>query len=639
MRLSKITVKDFRGFSHEEMFDLEGGKNLLLYGENGSGKSSLFRALVEFFNRDISAKPFRFHRNVFLSDEFTSSIDGHVTCEMTDGSKYEWGCLGERPWKDPRLPKEIRERLADAGNRAALLDYRSLLRTNFGVVNPASLKERLFGLAVTTLLRDVLVPVPGGRERTIGQLWLELRSSIPRHRQQHTKPKLASIATAERTFNDALKGILPDVKAKATQFLSYFADSYLELNFELNGVNYDRTQKEFKGQELDFEVKLHGVLVPEWNDLLNEARLSALSLSLYLTGAALANTTPPPGMPAPLRILALDDVLIGLDLAHRLPIMKIIEERLSDFQVLLLTHDRVWFDLAQLSVRDPEGWVCYEMYSREVRNGALSFDVPVLKPQTSTLPEHFLRMANNQLGNPSHDYRTAALYARAAFEVKLKSYCSSQKVQVPYDLDGRNLNTDHFLNAIERRFLWTGTGAACLFQLQRVKLFREGVLNPSAHFHPVTLAKNEVENAIRAVEKLEFPKNKEDFAKKAQDLTAKAAPTQQELIDAACYFRTAFETDMRDLLSRHGATVRFRSDWSKIESAELWESAKAAMTRVNPVLAAPLIAAIEAHPIVFLNDWKYSAVSLLTKADLDAAWAALRVPAPAPPRTRLAAFA
>ena len=503
MKLAKITLKDFRGFSHEDTFDLADGKNLLLYGENGSGKSSLYRALVEFFNRDASAKPFRIYRNVFLSDETKSAIDGHVTLEMSDGAKYEWRCLRDRPWKDVQFAKNVREQLTDAANRAALLDYRSLLRTNFGTTN---LRKRLFQLAVTTLLANAPVAIPGGRERTIGQLWRALKDAVPGDRERHTRRRLASLGSAERTFNDALKGILPSVQERAVELLRFFEDSDLELKLGFAGVNYEQSRKDFSQQELDFEVKLHAVAVPDWNDQLNEARLTALALSLYLAGAALANTTPPAGTAAPIRIVALDDVLIGLDLAHRLPLLRIIEEQLADFQVLLLTHDRVWFDLAQLSIRNPDKWVYYEMYSRRVRAGATVFDVPVLKPETETLPEHFIKMAKVQLASPNHDYRTAALYARAAFEVKLKSYCSNQKVQVAYDLDGRKLKTDHFLEGIERRLLWSGTTTVSSFQLQRVKLFREGVLNPSAHFHPVTLAKSEVEEAIRAVELLKFAK-------------------------------------------------------------------------------------------------------------------------------------
>jgi len=211
---------------------------------------------------------------------------------------------------------------------------------------------------------------------------------------------------------------------------------------------------------------------------------------------------------------------------------------------------------------------------------------------------------------------------------------------VPYDLDGRNLNTDHFLNAIERRFLWSGTGASSLFQLRRVKLFREGVLNPSAHFHPVTLAKSEVEEAIRAVELLDFPKQKDEFAKKASELLGKPVLTQAELIDAACYLRTAFETDLRSLLVRCGGTINFRDDWTKIELEELWDSAKSRMNSINNALAAPLIGDIQVHSGLFLDEWKYSSIKAMTKADLDVAWMALRAAIPpAAPRTRLATFA
>lgn len=234
-----------------------------------------------------------------------STIDGHVSLEMSDGETYVWRCIGDRPWKDLKLAKDARERLTDASNRAALLDYRSLLRTNFGAIN---LKQRLFELAVTTLLANAPVAVAGGRERTIGQLWQALWDTVPQNRERHTKSRLKSLVAAEKVFNDALKGILPDVQSKAGEFLGYFDDSNLELTLGFSGVSYNQVHKDFDRKEMDFEVKLHGVAVAEWNDLLNEARLTALALSLYLAGAALANTTPPVGAPTPLRVLALDDV-------------------------------------------------------------------------------------------------------------------------------------------------------------------------------------------------------------------------------------------------------------------------------------------------------------------------------------------
>jgi hypothetical protein len=307
--------------------------------------------------------------------------------------------------------------------------------------------------------------------------------------------------------------------------------------------------------------------------------------------------------------------------------------------VLLLTHDRVWFELAQLSITNRDNWVYYEMYNRQVRTGSIVFDAPVLTPQLGPVPEHFIKLAKQYLGPPNHDLRAAALYARAALETKLKSYCNNNKIQVPYDLDGRKLNTDHFLKAIERRLVWEGKMPLALFQVQRIKLFRYGVLNPFAHFHPVTLATSEIESALQAVESLDFGVKETDFAAKASSLVSKAALSWDERRDAACFLRTAFEVDLRGLLVRDSGTLVYRDDWAKIGAAELWESAKATMIRVNNVLAGPLISDIERHPALFLNDWKYPSVSALTKPDLDAAWNAIRVPAPARPETRLATFA
>ena len=42
--ISKITIDGFKAFPNSFTLELE-GKNLLMYGENGSGKSSIFYAL------------------------------------------------------------------------------------------------------------------------------------------------------------------------------------------------------------------------------------------------------------------------------------------------------------------------------------------------------------------------------------------------------------------------------------------------------------------------------------------------------------------------------------------------------------------------------------------------------------------
>jgi AAA15 family ATPase/GTPase len=53
-KIDKVRVKRFKAFKEETLFDM-GKHNLLVYGENGAGKSSLFDALkVVFFYKKLS---------------------------------------------------------------------------------------------------------------------------------------------------------------------------------------------------------------------------------------------------------------------------------------------------------------------------------------------------------------------------------------------------------------------------------------------------------------------------------------------------------------------------------------------------------------------------------------------------------
>jgi hypothetical protein len=160
----------------------------------------------------------------------------------------------------------------------------------------------------------------------------------------------------------------------------------------------------------------------------------------------------------------------------------------------------------------------------------------------------------------------------------------------------------------------------------------------------VTLAPTEVEAAIRAVKELRLPKEEGSDAKPtncaAETVAALAvATTPEQVLGAASWLRTTFEVDLRKLLVKHGGRVIYRDDWSDLTLDDLWVSAKDAMTRVNSSAAAALVTAVEAHPFVFLNEWRYSDAVALTKIELDAAWAALQSPQPSTPKTRLEVFA
>ena len=149
MRITKIEVCDFRGFPGPAVYDFEFGnaRNLLIYGENGSGKSSLFRAIQEFFNRGAKPKPFADFKNVEQPD----LTAGHVTLHFDTGATQQWPYGGNRPLSAPPA--------SQTALQVGCLDYRSLLETNFAQRGDT---VNLFEIAVNHLVDRMEVPVEGG---------------------------------------------------------------------------------------------------------------------------------------------------------------------------------------------------------------------------------------------------------------------------------------------------------------------------------------------------------------------------------------------------------------------------------------------------------------------------------------------
>jgi len=104
MRITKIEIKDFRAFKGvPTVIDLAPGKNLLAYGENGSGKSSLFTALKYFLERENKNHDFIANQNIFVTTD-----DGYIKLTLhaandADSGMYEWS-------------KAVNKQAVDSGN-------------------------------------------------------------------------------------------------------------------------------------------------------------------------------------------------------------------------------------------------------------------------------------------------------------------------------------------------------------------------------------------------------------------------------------------------------------------------------------------------------------------------------------------
>lgn len=67
MKIQSIDIKNYKAFYGEHTLKLS-GKNVFIYGENGSGKSSLYYALKDFFQSSIEDIDMEVVENIFLEE-------------------------------------------------------------------------------------------------------------------------------------------------------------------------------------------------------------------------------------------------------------------------------------------------------------------------------------------------------------------------------------------------------------------------------------------------------------------------------------------------------------------------------------------------------------------------------------------
>ncbi|MGI6393576.1 MAG: hypothetical protein ACOX2F_02400 [bacterium] len=327
-------------------------KNLLVWGENGSGKSSFCKAIHDFvFNKtnDYHQKN-KFSENNW-SVEFNVADANYIfepTSAMIDTS------------------------IKNCALVSPFLDYRKILSLYFS-------------------------PDSENKEINLFKLFEKLLAEFPITEKDGRKLKELK---AEQDYKDVFSNLLND----------YLKDEIVNIIKEFK-LNFNIESFVFEEEKITIKASVFGEQIEErYHEFLNEARLSALSISVYLAAIKklLALQTDI------LNILVLDDILIGLDMGNRLAVFDIIKNHFSNTQIFFFTYDKAWFEVFRDKV-DETRWISLEMFAQSVSENGKEFEKPFIREKHDCWMKAIAALEN-------FDYDNCGNLLRKELEKQLDKY-------------------------------------------------------------------------------------------------------------------------------------------------------------------------------------------------------------------------
>lgn len=366
MKIKKVTINKYKGFQEEETIAIN-SKNIFIYGENGSGKSSFYYALKDFFQSSVEDIKLSELRNFHLND---NKDDCSIVVEFDGGDIYEL--------TESNKTTEIAS-IIDANRLKSFFTYKHLMNVH----NVKETEEiNVFDLIINGVLKHFSSAV-ATNDYQLGELYQstleESKKTSGRGKDKDfpNKPiKAKGVSAKAKLFNDAFSKLFvkPEDDNTHSDYLGTDTNYYLQkiypdlrIDFERHTIIVDEDGNISGGKLLlDIYEKNRLININKPHLSLNEAKLSAIAISIFL--AAIKRQSP---FSRDIKPLFLDDILIGLDNENRLKILDILLEKdvppkekvFSHFQIFISTYDRHWYEMAKLRLKD--NWSFIEFYKSD----------------------------------------------------------------------------------------------------------------------------------------------------------------------------------------------------------------------------------------------------------------------------------
>ena len=524
--LHEIELKNFKFFYDSFPFPLD-GKHILLYGENGSGKSSIVWGLYTLMESRRKPIP-------DVQKYFNPAHDQHLRNRYSQPVDNSFVKVSFESAIQGNLPKQYEVSATNITTQTAGDNFIKLTTAAFDMFNYRMLAEWIYqknsknidlfpGFEKDifrylyfnnsyTCIDGTRLPAPDGR--TAEEWWTYITSvrlpETKRHQINRGRIEYQRFLSLLTSFKTEMDTVLGQVERSANDMLHNdlelpFVDLTLDItpvSFNLVKPGYTRS-RDGKVHNPTISVKAHVTdpNIPGWStDVLhlatffNESKLTCIGIAIRLAISDYKLMTGTNVAP----ILCIDDLLLSLDMSSRIPIIKLLLKKAQNRQLIIFTHDRAFFETMQMIIRQrrQEGeWNFYEMLERKI-------NVPGAVPAPMFFKESRSYREKVEYHFEHGDYPAAVNYLRKYCEEQLKRLLP-QNLQLVSKSNGEIAMTDlsGMIGVMESRF-------CTLFDLKPMDLptlsvYRKRLMNPLSHDDAHTpVYKAEILGALREIDVL-----------------------------------------------------------------------------------------------------------------------------------------
>lgn len=503
-KINEIVINGFKAFPSLHTIEL-GGKHLLMYGENGSGKSSIYYALHCIFNSsrkpDNGKKYFDKNNSQNLINRFFIPKDEHdipyVAVNWYDGGRNVF------------LSAVSEEESGGFDRLAELETYfvnHNLLNGFFNFTNSNSIN--LF-----PIFQREIFPYKFVDEDSIymSLMYEQIQDEASKLNNRSSTKKINEMIDI---FNSEIENFIGDINIVVSDvYKNYFKteddkDLSIVLTYPKENPNPDeyidgfrlkwdnRLIRNHRGELvrtknkslvepiISLEIKEGGIVIPKPHIYFNEAKLTAIALSIRFALLKGINSddsaTPPEGS-----FLALDDMLISLDMSNRAKVVDFLLKISDKYKIYMFTHDKMFFEyFKHKTKKNQDAWVYKEIY--------MDYDkTPYIRNSKDYLgqAEHYIKQ---------HEYEIAGNFLRKEAEAFCKDFLPKKKQLTGnfahLDLNGLIMNCKDY--AAE-------SGVIDISIFNELDEHRKFILNPSSHdSYDVAKYGHEVKRCLQTLRKL-----------------------------------------------------------------------------------------------------------------------------------------